>query len=81
MPGLVRRFREAAQAEREAAEQALKPQGCSRCGGVFADAAAFAVHHDGRWPGDCLPEGGLGQLVSVDGVWAEAWRYPGRPVL
>jgi hypothetical protein len=78
MAGVVRKYLEAAKRDRQALQQAQAPQGCAACGRVFADAAAFAIHYDQQYPGGCLPDGAMGQLVSVDGVWAEVWRYPDR---
>lgn len=73
MGKIMRSFTEAARAEREAVEAASAAAGCSACGRTFANAASVAVHRDG---GRCLPDGAYGQLVSVDGVWDEAWRHP-----
>lgn len=73
MAGFMRRFTEAAKAEAEAVKAASAAQGCSSCGRTFANAAAFAIHQD---RGQCLGDTAHGQLISVDGVWDEAWRHP-----
>jgi len=74
MGKIARAFSAAARGEREAVEAASSPIGCRECGRTLANLASMTVHQD---QGRCLPDGAYGQLVSVDGVWDEAWRHPG----
>ena len=70
MGKIIRAIAEAAQRDREAIDEALKPRGCRSCGLTFGSAAAWRVHFEGQPGAGCLPPGAFGQLQQNDaGVW------------
>jgi hypothetical protein len=75
MAGIIRREAGTERRDREAAEAAMRPRGCT-CGLIFIG-SAFDVHRDPGWPGGCLPPGALGQLEERDGVWVLAGSAAG----
>ena len=74
MAGIVKRFTEAARSEREAAEDALRPVGCGRCGNVYGSHGAYLTHFEGPVGSACLEGDARGQLVQLpEGVWVLPW--------
>ena len=61
--------------EAKAVAEAMKPKGCTGCGGIYGTAGAFQVHRD---RGQCLAGDACGQLVQIDGVWFLPWSDAAR---
>jgi hypothetical protein len=67
--GFGKAFRKASGAEREAIEEAMRPQSCRSCGRTFGTMGAYYVHFEAGENSRCLPDGAYGQLIEVSGVW------------
>lgn len=69
MGKIMRVFSEAARAEREAIEAAMRPVGCRSCGRTYGSRSAYLVHFQAGEGSRCLDGDARGQLVERSGVY------------